>query len=157
MTKFTAITKEALRTLRPEIEAALTKLGKQYGVAFSVANGKYSNDATGAFKLEFVTTSKLQGGLSPKLILGAENWKTYAKTFGLDPKLLGKSFEYNGKTCTIKGISPTRRKYPVQVDMEGVTKLFPVDLINLYTDPKKLAAFKKQTAGWQKPGAKFRA
>lgn len=152
--KIEIISREALQTLRPEIMKALEKVTKKYGVAFDVTKGHFTNGNTGDFKLEMVVAGG-KAGKSAADILGADNWKTYAKSFGLNPKLLGKTFEYKGVECTIKGIEPTRRKFPVQVDMGGKAKLFPVETVMLYTDPKALAAHEKRIAGWQRPNARM--
>jgi hypothetical protein len=149
------IDRAALRTLKAEVEKELEALAKKYGVAFECAKGHFSNGDTGDFTLNIVV-AKGKDGKSAADILAADAWNLYAKSFGLDPKLLGTTFEYKGHTCTIKGITPSRRKYPVQVDMGGKSKLFPVDIVNLHTDPKRLKAHQKLTAGWQKPNARMR-
>lgn len=149
------IDRAALRTLKVAVEKELQALGKKHGVAFECARGHFTDGNTGDFTLNIVV-AKGKDGKSAADILGADAWNLYAKSFGLDPKLLGATFEYKGKTCTVKGITPSRRKYPVQVDMGGKQKLFPVDTVLMYTDPKKLAAHKKLTAGWQKPGTRFK-
>jgi hypothetical protein len=153
--KLTIIDRDALRTLKAAVEKALQAVGKEHGVAFECAKGHFSNGNTGDFLINIVV-AKGKGGKSAADILGAANWKTYAKAFGLDPKLLGTTFEYKGVECTIKGIEPSRRKFPVQVEMGGKSRLFPIETIQIYTDPKKLKAHLKLTAGWQKRGARGR-
>jgi hypothetical protein len=140
---------DALRTLKAALEKQLAALGKEHGVAFNLTKGRYSNGNTGEFKLEIVIAAGKSGGKSAADILGAENWKTYAKSFGLNPKLLGKTFEYKGVECKIKGIAPSRRKFPVQVNMAGKAKLFPVETVMMYADPKNadLAARAARFAG----------
>lgn len=151
----TIIDKPNLQVVRKAVEAALAAVGKELGLAFSATGGHYSNGNTGDLKLEFVIAGK-KAGKSAKDILGAEEWKKYAKVCGLDPKLLGTEFEYKGVTCKITGLDMRRRKYPVLVNMGGKEKLFPVETVQLYTDPKKLKAHLKLTANWQKPTRRLR-
>jgi hypothetical protein len=89
------ISKESLKQLRDDIDAALKAVGDKHGVALRAGNASYT--ATNAtFKLE-VSTS----------------FNRFCTLYGFKPENLGATFQNRGVTFTLIGLDRKSRKYPV--------------------------------------------
>lgn len=128
------ITKDLLRALREDINAALTTVGKKHGVNLAAANASFTSDSA-TFKLQVAWVGKGKGGkvqsTEERTIAQAEkDWEQQAKLWGFNPKMLGKTIKSNGKTYTIKGLMPRRRAYPILAQgTDGKLTLFKTSVL----------------------------
>lgn len=103
------ITRELLRTLRADIDAALAAVGKKHGVVLNAGNASFT-PTSASFKLHAVLAD------APKVdpdVEAADDWRALARRFQLEPDWLGKSFVSGGRPFTIVGLLPNRPKRPV--------------------------------------------
>lgn len=122
-----SITPDMLRMLRTDINIALKEVGDKHGVKLEAGSASYS---TGTFTL------KINGGLLKEdgsaVQKEAEDFKRYAKMFGLEPEDLGQKFKSNGKEYTISGLATRKSKYPILAkDAQGKTYKFPMYIVKL--------------------------
>lgn len=109
MEKIKQIGKQELKDLRVEIEKALESLGKSRGVEIKVGNGTYCGNL-GTLKLEIT----LEG--EDKY---AATFKQVARGMGLDPGMVGRVVDWNGKKATFRGYMNTGRRMPFVFEKEG--------------------------------------
>jgi len=105
--KITKIDRPVLREMRPRIDDALIALGKEYGVVFSVLKGKYTDNNV-VFQLSASLISKDGSVLTPL----ADDFKRFAKNYGLQASDLGRDFTLRGVVYTLKGLNPRARTRP---------------------------------------------
>lgn len=132
------VTRELMKSLRADLDSALSEVAKKHGILIRVGSGTYAPDgATGHYKLELAA-----GGGSPDEkvhhVTARADWKRCAELFGLAPDWCGKTFSRNGTPCTIIGLMPKRQKYPVLVSYNGKEVLLTVDEVTVRM--KKAAA-----------------
>lgn len=109
----TTITRDLLKSLRPEIQAALTQIGKAHGLTIELGNATF-NPTSATFKLLMVApTDSTAPGDSAQVQKAAADFKTYAATYGLKADDLGRSFTHGGSSFVIKGLMPRRAKFPI--------------------------------------------
>lgn len=112
----TTITRDFLRALRADLDAAIKSVGEKHGVSLSMGNASFT-DVTAKFSLNVAVVSEGQEGASPEEIKAAEDWKRYAAIEGLGD-WVGKTFERRtspGVKWTILGYMPRRTSYPILV------------------------------------------
>jgi hypothetical protein len=102
------ITRQMLKDLRPEIEDALKEVSEKYGITMKLGNGRFGG-LTGDYKLLLTTIG--ENGETPE----SRDFALYASRFGMDQSWLGKTFNVNANTYTIKGILPKKTKRPILV------------------------------------------
>ncbi|MEE8428311.1 MAG: hypothetical protein V3S33_02255 [Gammaproteobacteria bacterium] len=126
---------QLLKTIRPQIEAALADLGKEHGITFHCANAKYSS-------LEF--TFQLKGevidagdGKSKAQV----EWENQSNLLGLGHVSFGAKFRTNMRLFTITGIDLGKPKYPVLgADEKGKGfKFQPETILHEYPKPAEAA------------------
>ena len=100
-------TRQNLKSLRKEIEAALNEVGQKNGIALSMGNIRFSGSEFRA-KLEAAVGNPVSKEQKQK-----EALKEYGSMFGLSEKDYGKTFVSNGDTFKLVGLLPNRRKYPI--------------------------------------------
>jgi len=102
--------KQNLKSLRNDMNAALAKLEKQYGIQIHVGNASYSgNEVT--FKTKCNTISVLGKALTKE----AQNWGLHAELNGVGHFAVGDSVELNGQIFTIEGWNTRAKKSPVMI------------------------------------------
>jgi len=123
------ITKQKLATLRPLINAALEAIGKEHGVSLKATNGIYTDREDGSFKLKILAINE-DGTIFDK---EAADWKAHAKSYGLDPELLGTKIRIGHDTFTITGLRTRSPKNCVQIknDRTGKTHVCPPSTIHI--------------------------
>lgn len=112
------ITKDLLKALRADCNAALAEVAKKHGVILQVGNASFSGE-TATFKLEVAKTDGATQGESIIVIKARDDWATYAPIFGMEAEWLGQSFRRSGSTYKILGVMPKRSKYPILVSKDG--------------------------------------
>ncbi len=130
------LSREAVKSLRVHLQVALDNLNKliQDGqfkdlpkVNITVGGASYS-ESNATFKVE-VALVGTDGEVKSKT---AEDFKTFAVLFGLDPDVLGKTFKNGGHTFKICGLKGRSVKYPVLAEREDGKKFkFGADFIKL--------------------------
>ena len=108
---------ETMRKLNPTLQAEVAAIFKKHGLDAKFGRGTFGESA-GEIKLQVSVA-----GTS----LAAEEYKRSAIYFGLKPEWLGKTFTHGGKNIVVKGLQPTKRKYPVEVSVNGKNMLYTVD------------------------------
>lgn len=132
------VTRDLLRVLRDELNAAIAPIAAKHGVALQVGNASFT-PTTATFKLEVGILDGAPEGASTQVIKAQADWKRLARSFGLDPAWLGKSFSYAGVTATILGLMPKRTKYPILVDKAGKHFLLPIESVRALMRQGELA------------------
>ena len=107
--KINQFNQENLRTMRAEMEEALTNAGAQYGVTFTIGKITFLG-ASFNVKIDAVCDPTGKGK-----DIDALNFERYAKSYGLDPSDLGKTIRMNGLPYTITGLNPKAHKNVIQV------------------------------------------
>lgn len=120
------ITRELLRALRADIDAALAAVGKKHGVVLNAGNASFT-PTSASFKLHAVLAD------APKVdpdVEAADAWRALARRFQLEPDWLGKPFVSGGRSFTIVGLLPNRPKRPVLArDSKGKGFVFEPGLV----------------------------
>ena len=93
----TAINRDLLKTLRPEIEAALAAIAAQHGVKFKVGNATF-DPTLGTFK--FNLEGRATGGDAPELI----HLRRYAAMYNIDLAWLDRDKMVAGKAYRMTGL-----------------------------------------------------
>ena len=100
--------KPVLRSLRPELEQALADVCAKHGFTARIGSGSFSD-----FECKFQLILELDGAGEAKAKSDSSTFELYAKSYGLEPTDLGKTFMVNGSLYTITGVSPSRPKFPI--------------------------------------------
>jgi hypothetical protein len=105
------ISRELLKKLRSDIDAALVQVGKANGVSIKTGNARF-DDATATFKLN--VASLMSDGTV--VDTARRDYQQYAEVYGLKPEWLDQTFStMSDGTYKIIGLLPNRRKKPVSV------------------------------------------
>lgn len=122
----TAITKDFLKTLRADIDAALQAVGEKHGVLLRAGNCSFTeNSAT--FKLE--ATLGVSNPADAAAVKAAASWKVNAVYFDMNPLWLGKSFKLGADSYEILGLQPKSRTKPVLTRKGGSLYVFPTEVV----------------------------
>lgn len=99
------IDKELVKTLRDELQLAVTKVCARYGMnAEQQKSITYSEDS---FNIRFTISNG-------EVDIKRKDFVKNCFTYGLSPKHYGETFKQEGKIYTITGINTRARKYPVE-------------------------------------------
>ena len=120
------LTKPLLRQFRTVLERHLQAAAEELGVSISLGNARYSA-AQATFKFDINTIGE-DGEVFDKY---AEDFKTYAKLFDLEPEHLGKEFYANRDRYVITGLNMRAKKFPVLAKSlnSGKTYKFAADIV----------------------------
>lgn len=121
--KITSFTRPNVKALRVDLDSALAKVAKEYGIEISTGNISFSG-SNASIKVKAAVIG--DGGMV--MTKEATDFSLYAKMNGLDAKL-GDTFTYCGKTYTITGWKSRARKNPVLAENNGQTYRVPVQLV----------------------------
>jgi len=116
----TTITRDLLKTLRPEIQAALAQIGKNHGLTIELGNATF-NEAVATCKLIVAAPA----GVALDHAAAADFTKLIWQYHGMKKEDLGRSFKYMGSTYKIKGLMPRRTKFPILCEKNGKLVLLP--------------------------------
>ena len=113
-----AISKDLLKALRVDIDAALAEVGKKHGVSLTQGNTRYSV-STFTTKIEgIVLNSSSTGTTSTE----QAKYTSEAPICGIDPASYGKSFIDRGTKFKIVGINRKAKKYPIIAQNDNGTR-----------------------------------
>lgn len=103
------LNKETVKRIQGDIQVAVQSVAQKYGIKIANAGGSFGSlDATLRLK---ITATGDNGETTDQ-----RNFKTYAKSYGLEESWLGKTFAlHGGKEVKILGLLPKRVKYPILV------------------------------------------
>lgn len=137
--KLFMITQETYKILRAKLNPYLNIISKEMGISISMGNGSYRGNE-GSLKLHL--TSLNENGEA--VDRSTDDFKTYAKSYGLDPSDLGKEFFCMGETYKITGITTRRYKMPINATRvrDGKKFKFPASSVQIglhLIAPKKVA------------------
>jgi len=97
--------KDNLDMIRKELDAAIEGVMNKFGLSGGVGNIRYKAH-------EF--SARLTVNTGNKDDATRNSFNDVCRVYGLAPSDFGREFKVNGKTFTIAGIKPSRRKYPIQ-------------------------------------------
>jgi len=112
--KIESFDKKTVKNMREEINSALLKVTKKYGVTFSIGTIRFN---TGEMR------TKLMGSIpsikAKEVKLKKDNapmdWKIQAPFFGFRGDEYGKTFTAKRKTFKVVGLNQRAKQYPVKV------------------------------------------
>ncbi len=107
------MSKRTLGKLREKLQAVLNDADlSEFGdMAVSIGQISYTGGEIFPVTLKVEVAKKGDGGIVESRI--ARDFKNNAGLYGLEPDDLGKTFEQNGETFTIKGLKTRNRKFPI--------------------------------------------
>lgn len=110
------ITKDMLRDLRTDIDAALAAVGTKHGVALKTGSGSFT-DTNATFKLD---VSVIEGGV----VVSKESafLRKHFQMLGLKEEHLSQVFAYGGKNYTLDGFRNTGGGKPYLVERDDGKK-----------------------------------
>jgi hypothetical protein len=97
-----------LRSLRPELEKALADVCAKHGITATIGSGSFTE-----FECKFKLILNLEGSNESNTESNSQFFELYAKSYGLEPTDLGKTFMVNNNLYVITGINPNRPKFPI--------------------------------------------
>ena len=116
--------KNKIEALASDVRAALKEVGEKHNVDLKAGTFRYGDKDVSCriTGLDLDAT----GGASEEEV----NYKERHSYYGLPEDGLGKTFDHMGKTFTVTGLKPSRRKYPVSAKgADGKGYKFPADLV----------------------------
>lgn len=140
MSQLKSFDSDAIRKLDSDLNALLGEFAKKHGIAVQPVSLRY-NRVECNIRTSFTVSDDMKGTAYAK---EAADFKRFAKSFGLEPEMLGKTFTtYKGDTLEVIGLRPSSRMYPVLVKKLSNGKLFkyPVSIVRVSFD--RAGAFKK--------------
>lgn len=124
------MTRDKVKQLREAIQSVINDSGieDENKCKIRIGNASYS-DSNCTLKIE-VSDVTDDGTVLTK---EAADFKEYAKGLGLEPEMLGATFESRGKEYVIAGLKPRSTKFPVLAIEVGTNDRykFPVSVIQL--------------------------
>ena len=124
--KITSFTKPNLKSLRVDLNSALDKVAKEYGIEITTGNILFSgNNAT--IKVE----ASVIGENGTAMTKEATDFEMYAKLHGINAKV-GDTFTHGGKVYTIEGWKSRARKTPIVVGNGGNSYKVSIDLLKSF-------------------------
>ena len=123
--KVTSFDRPTVKALRVDLDSALAKVAKEYGIEISTGNISFSGD-----NCSIKVKASVIGSDGTVMTKEATDFARYAKLHGLDAKV-GDTFMNAGVTYTITGWKSRSRKYPVTAksSKDGKTYKVPVRMV----------------------------
>ena len=106
--KIKELDRPTVKYIRKRLEAALTPLAEELGVAIDFGSCTFK---TNNCRLQLRVSVLDPDGKA--ITEESESFRSSAKLFGLEPDDLGKEFTFRSQLYTICGLKPKSRKYPV--------------------------------------------
>jgi hypothetical protein len=97
----------ACRLLSAEIEAALQPLAAKHEIKIKCASGTFT---AGNYRLKIECAVEVNGQVMTHEV---EDFKRYARHFGLEPSDLGKTITHLGEAYRVEGLKPKSHRFPV--------------------------------------------
>ena len=128
-----AFTKEKIRAIRADLDAALNDVGLKHGCAFTLGSIRFS---ASEFRGRLTAMDGAADGMDAQYLKYAADFKRYVLFYHLlTADDLGAEFRVNGVTYKIVGAAPKRKKYPIvaeAIKTDGKLTCFPVAAVALY-------------------------
>jgi len=135
-------TKSSLKGIEAKVLDAVEKALEGTGISVKNGGGRFSESE---FTMKVVMTSAIETDGDGRTT-AEKDFITYGKRYGLNPDMLGKVINFNGKFFTIAGLYPTRPKNNVAIkNSKGKIYIAPSASIKraydkMYADKEKVAA-----------------
>jgi len=100
--------RSVVQLMRPALQEALAEFEHCWGVSVVLGSARFSPTSC-SFKLDISVVESDGTVLTPE----AGYFRAHAKSHGLEPEMLGRSFTCRGNTYTITGLSIKARRYPI--------------------------------------------
>jgi hypothetical protein len=114
------VTRDLMKVIRADIDAALVAVAQKHGIAISLGNGSYSPDGlSGHFKLKLAAKTNADDGANANQLQARVNWDRHCEMFGLKKDWLNCTFIREGHEYKIIGLLPGRSKFPVLALKDG--------------------------------------
>lgn len=117
------ITREMLRDIRIEGELALAAIAKKHGVVITLGRATFSQtEAKFAMQVATTTaavTAAIADGVQPKDAKAAQDYTNLAGAYGMKAEWLGRAFKRSGRSFTVVGLLPNKRKNNVLIEGTG--------------------------------------
>jgi hypothetical protein len=122
------ITRDSLRSLRADIDAALAEVGRKHNVTLRTGSASFEPHRA-SFKLDVAAHNESGAAIDP----AAVNLEKYGSLYGVSPEMAGKQFLHSGQIFTFLGIDPGRPKRPVIASrvFDGKRFVFTSDVVRL--------------------------
>lgn len=121
MSQLKSFDSAVVRKMDSELNALLGAFAKKHGIAVQPVSLRY-NRVECVIKTTFSVSDDLKGSAYAK---EAADFKRFAKSFGLEPGMLGQVFTtYGGERFEVIGLRPASRSYPVLVKKLSNDKLY---------------------------------
>ena len=123
--KVTSFDRPTVKALRVDLDSALAKVAKEYGIEISTGNISFSGD-----NCSIKVKASVIGNDGTVMTKEATDFARYAKLHGLDAKV-GDTFMNAGTVYTITGWKSRSSKYPVTAisSQDGKTYKVPVRMV----------------------------
>lgn len=108
------ITRQLLRDIRADVDAALVAIAKKHGVLLSMGNASFTAESA-TMKMNITAADKgtiaavTSGGVSAKTAKAEADFKRLAKSYGMEPEWLHTSVSIHGRSMEIAGLLPNKR------------------------------------------------
>jgi hypothetical protein len=107
------ITRQLLRDIRVDVDAALVAIAKRHGVLLSMGNASFrETDATMKMNITLADKATVaavaSGGVSAKAAKAEADFKKLAKSYGMEPEWLHTAVSIHGRSMEIAGLLPNR-------------------------------------------------
>lgn len=112
--------KAQTQKIRESANVALALVAEELGLQITIKNGTFDSGQV-TFKVEFAEI----GDSGMAMTKEAEDFKSYARRYGMTEDQLGAKFTSRGEEYTITGCAPRSRKYPILAERnDGKTYKF---------------------------------
>lgn len=123
----TAITRDLLRALRDDVNAALVAVAKKHGVALSCENASFTSSSA-TFKLLAVSADENASGRKASHVKAENDMRSLGKLYQADPAWIGQRFTVRNTTFTVVGLLPGRSKNCILAPNDaGKDYIWPVE------------------------------
>jgi len=118
------IDRSSLRLAMSELEKVMKPVCDKLGLSLKMGGGSFTpQNAVCKF------TIAVQDGSGNAVTREAEDFKRYAKSYGLSPDDLHRTFIYAGRQYKILGLAPRSAKYPILAERDGKTVKMPLESV----------------------------
>jgi hypothetical protein len=114
------IEKADLANLRKDLDIILKQFADKNGLVFDKIGSISYDSSMFQTKIQFVAKTGNTTGKSIDEI----NYNKHCRMFNLKPEWLGKAVKVDGKSAKIVGLVPSKRKYPVIVEVNNTGRQY---------------------------------
>lgn len=127
------IGRDEVKSLMSEIHTVLDEFGSKHGLKMRTGGAKYTND-----NFRFTVEAALITEAGDIMSSEAKDFKDMARSYGLDPEMLNKTFTYAETEYKVIGLRPRATKKPVicKKTSDGKQYVFSIDFLKVLLAPK---------------------